>query len=68
MCADSSPWCSVVQLFSLHVSPGLLWPLQSLPGWLRIISYIFPVAMPAEGARAIMLRGKNVVSFISSQH
>lgn len=36
---------------------GLLWPIESLPKGLRVISKIFPVFYPAHGIQSIMIRG-----------
>jgi len=38
-----------------------LWPVQSLPTWLADIINYFPVAAGAEGARGVLLRGKDII-------
>jgi len=66
MCGSTS--LPGIQLYFCLYIEGLLWPLQSLPKWLRTISYILPVAKSTDGAREILLKGNIVVSFISPQH
>jgi len=34
-----------------------MWPLRSLPDWVRYTSYSLPMAIPADAARSVLLRG-----------
>ena len=43
---------TVVMLLS-----GILWPLEALPGFLKIISSVLPLAIPARAMRYVLLRG-----------
>jgi ABC-2 type transport system permease protein len=51
-----------IQFVALVIMPSLLlggcfWPLESLPAWVRPLSYAIPPRYAAEAMRAVMLRG-----------
>ncbi len=51
-----------IQFVTLVIMPSLLlggcfWPLESLPGWVRPLSYAIPPRYAADAMRAVMLRG-----------
>ena len=51
-----------VQFLPLIVLPafllsGIFWPIESIPAWLRPVSYIFPPTYAVEAMRAVILRG-----------
>ena len=52
-------------LFALFLFLGILWPLRSLPDWVRYTSYSFPMAIPADAVRSILLRGKDYCHIVS---
>ena len=52
--------CKMSLLNSVSIQ-GLLWPLRSLPDWVRYTSYSFPMAVPTDAVRSILLRGKDLV-------
>ena len=45
--------------YTLILLTGIMWPLQSLPTWVRQISYSLPVTISCEAARSILMRGKD---------
>ena len=52
----------VVQLFPFIVLPvfllsGIFWPLESMPVWLRPLSYIIPPTYAVDALRSVMIRG-----------
>jgi len=52
----------VVQFIPIVIIPqivlcGIFWPIQSIPTFLRPISYILPLTYASEALRAIMLKG-----------
>jgi ABC-2 type transport system permease protein len=52
----------VVQFIPLIITPqivlcGIWWPLQSVPEFIRPISYILPLTYAADALRAVMLKG-----------
>lgn len=40
---------------------GIIWPLESMPVWLRYFSYCLPMTYAAEAMRCILARGENSV-------
>jgi ABC-2 type transport system permease protein len=51
-----------VQFLPLVVVPtyllsGIFWPLESIPAWLRPVSYILPPTYAVEAMRSVILRG-----------
>ena len=51
-----------IQFVALVIMPSLLlggcfWPLESLPAWVRPLSYAIPPRYAADAMRAVMLRG-----------
>ncbi|XP_065917161.1 ABC transporter G family member 20-like [Dysidea avara] len=48
---------SIALFYPVLLSAGILWPLRSLPDWVRYTSYSFPMAIPADAVRSILLRG-----------
>ena len=52
--------CKMSLLNSVSIQ-GLLWPLQSLPDWVRYTCYSFPMAVPTDAVRSILLRGEDLV-------
>ncbi|HXY87467.1 MAG TPA: ABC transporter permease [Candidatus Acidoferrales bacterium] len=51
-----------IQFLPLVVLPtfllsGIFWPIESIPVWLRPVSYIFPPTYAVEAMRAVILRG-----------
>ncbi len=55
---QSTPHPLRFTVITLMWCPGVLWPLEGMPEWLRYISYSLPSTFPAEAMRAIMGRGK----------
>jgi ABC-2 type transport system permease protein len=55
----------VVQFIPIVIIPqivlsGVFWPLQSVPEFLRPLSYILPLTYSSEALRAVMLKGASV--------
>jgi len=55
----------VVQFIPLIITPqivlcGIWWPLQSVPEFIRPISYILPLTYAAHALRAVMLKGAGI--------
>jgi ABC-2 type transport system permease protein len=55
----------VVQFIPLIITPqivlcGVWWPLQSVPEFIRPISYILPLTYAGDALRAVMLKGANL--------
>jgi len=55
----------VVQFIPIVIIPqivlsGVFWPLQSVPEFLRPLSYILPLTYSCEALRAVMLKGASV--------
>ncbi|XP_065916659.1 ABC transporter G family member 20-like [Dysidea avara] len=48
---------AIALFYPVLLSAGLLWPLRSLPDWVRYTSYSFPMAVPTDAVRSILLRG-----------
>ncbi|XP_065916658.1 ABC transporter G family member 20-like isoform X2 [Dysidea avara] len=48
---------AIALVYPVLLSAGLLWPLQSLPDWVRYTCYSFPMAVPTDAVRSILLRG-----------
>lgn len=44
-------------LFPSILLSGVFWPLESVPGVLRPISYLLPLTYAVDGVRSVMLRG-----------
>lgn len=59
-----SSYRSVMYLYSL--TTGMLWPIESLPRGLQIVSKIFPVYYPAHGIRSIMIRGLLCIQLLTT--
>ena len=47
-------------LLAIFIISGVLWPFDSLPFWVRPISYIQPTTLPAESIRSILSRGLTI--------
>ena len=66
---DSNITCTAMVAFVVScvcvcvVIVGLLWPIESLPKALQIISRLFPAAYPADAFQAIMIRGQFLVCY-----
>ena len=59
----------VVQFIPLIITPqivlcGIWWPLQSVPEFIRPISYILPLTYAAHALRAVMLKGAGVADIL----
>ena len=59
----------VVQFIPLIITPqivlcGIWWPLQSVPEFIRPISYILPLTYAADALRAVMLNGAGIVDIL----
>lgn len=39
---------------------GIIWPVEAMPGWLRLVSYTQPQTLPTEGLRNILSRGWSI--------
>jgi ABC-2 type transport system permease protein len=55
----------VVQFIPIVITPqivlcGVFWPLQSIPPFLRPISYILPLTYSSHALRAVMLKGAGI--------
>jgi len=55
----------VVQFIPLIITPqivlcGIWWPLQSIPEFIRPISYILPLTYASDALRAVMLKGASI--------
>jgi ABC-2 type transport system permease protein len=51
-----------IQFFPIVVLPafllsGVFWPIQSIPEWLRPVSYVLPTTYAVEAVRSVILRG-----------
>ncbi|XP_053209393.1 ABC transporter G family member 20-like [Panonychus citri] len=44
-------------LLTMFILSGALWPVQSLPFWLKKVSLALPVTIPTEALRSILSRG-----------
>lgn len=59
----------VVQFIPIVVLPqvvltGVWWPLQSIPGFIRPVSYILPLTYSSEALRAVMLKGASFTDIL----
>jgi ABC-2 type transport system permease protein len=59
----------VVQFIPLIITPqivlcGVWWPLQSVPEFIRPISYILPLTYASDALRAVMLRGASITDIL----
>jgi ABC-2 type transport system permease protein len=59
----------VVQFIPLIITPqivlcGIWWPLQSVPQFIRPISYILPLTYAADALREVMLKGAGIADII----
>jgi ABC-2 type transport system permease protein len=59
----------VVQFIPLIITPqivlcGVWWPLQSVPEFIRPISYILPLTYAGDALRAVMLKGAGVTDIL----
>ena len=59
----------VVQFIPLIITPqivlcGVWWPLQSVPEFIRPISYILPLTYASDALRAVMLKGASVTDIL----
>ncbi|MGV8175196.1 MAG: ABC transporter permease [Methanothrix sp.] len=59
----------VVQFIPLIITPqivlcGIWWPLQSVPEFIRPISYILPLTYAADALRAVMLKGAGITDIL----
>ncbi len=55
----------VVQFIPIVISPqivlcGIFWPLQSIPEFIRPLSYILPLTYASDALRAVMLKGASL--------
>ncbi len=55
----------VVQFIPMVILPqvvlsGVWWPLQSIPAFIRPISYILPLTYSSDALRAVMLKGAGI--------
>ncbi|KAH3702532.1 hypothetical protein DPMN_077556 [Dreissena polymorpha] len=65
VCSDEN---SAIQLalgsyFPLLLISGILWPLEAMPVWLRIVGYISPMTFACEGMRCILARGLDITFY-----
>lgn len=59
----------VVQFIPIVIIPqivlsGIFWPLQSIPEFLRPLSYILPLTYSSEALRAVMLKGASLMQIL----
>ncbi|NMC09968.1 MAG: ABC transporter permease [Methanothrix sp.] len=59
----------VVQFIPLVITPqivlcGVWWPLQSIPEFIRPISYMLPLTYAGDALRAVMLKGSSLTEII----
>ncbi len=59
----------VVQFIPMVILPqvvlsGVWWPLESIPAFIRPISYILPLTYSSEALRAVMLKGAGVTDIL----
>ncbi|VVB63868.1 ABC-2 family transporter protein [uncultured archaeon] len=59
----------VVQFIPIVIIPqivlcGVFWPLQSVPEFLRPLSYILPLTYSSEALRAVMLKGDSLLQIL----
>jgi len=59
----------VVQFIPLIIVPqivlcGVWWPLQSIPEFIRPISYILPLTYASDALRAVMLKGASITDIL----
>ena len=59
----------VVQFIPIVIIPqivlcGVFWPLQSVPGFLRPLSYLLPLTYSSEALRAVMLKGASLLQIL----
>jgi len=59
----------VVQFIPLIITPqivlcGVWWPLQSVPEFIRPISYILPLTYASDALRAVMLKGASITDIL----
>jgi len=59
----------VVQFIPLVITPqivlcGIWWPLQSIPEFLRPISYLLPLTYAVDALRAVMLKGASITEIL----
>ena len=59
----------VVQFIPLIITPqivlcGIWWPLQSVPEFIRPLSYIMPLTYAADALRAVMLKGAGLTEIL----
>lgn len=59
----------VVQFIPIVIIPqivlcGVFWPLQSVPEFLRPLSYILPLTYSSEAMRAVMLKGTSLTQIL----
>jgi ABC-2 type transport system permease protein len=59
----------VVQFIPIVIIPqivlsGVFWPLQSIPEFLRPLSYILPLTYSSEALRAVMLKGASILQIL----
>ena len=59
----------VVQFIPIVIIPqivlsGVFWPLQSVPEFLRPLSYILPLTYSCEALRAVMLKGASILQIL----
>lgn len=46
---------------------GIIWPLEAVPHWLRVVCYIQPLTLPVQAIRAITLKGAHLSSHTQVQ-
>ncbi len=59
----------VVQFIPLVITPqivlcGVWWPLQSIPEFIRPISYLLPLTYAGDALRAVMLKGASIMEIL----
>jgi len=59
----------VVQFIPLIITPqivlcGVWWPLQSVPEFIRPVSYILPLTCASDALRAVMLKGASITDIL----
>ncbi|VVB72416.1 ABC-2 family transporter protein [uncultured archaeon] len=59
----------VVQFIPLVITPqivlcGVWWPLQSIPEFIRPISYLLPLTYAGDALRAVMLKGASITEIL----
>ncbi|RWS06552.1 ABC transporter G family member 20-like protein [Dinothrombium tinctorium] len=50
-------------LLFIFIVSGVLWSIESMPHWLRWLSYLQPTTIPTESLRCVLSRGMDITHF-----